>query len=123
MEKKIKNFTDLETWKEGHKLVLLIYEATRLFPKEEKFALIDQMRRAAVSITSNIAEGFSRQSKKEKAQFFLMSKGSLTELQNQLLISKDIHYLKSEDFNKLINQTIIVNKLLNGLINYCRNSY
>ena len=67
MEKKIKNFTDLETWKEGHKLVLLIYEATRLFPKEEKFALIDQMRRAAVSITSNIAEGFSRQSKKEKA--------------------------------------------------------
>ena len=52
-----------------------------------------------------------------------MSKGSLTELQNQLLISKDIHYLESEDFNKLINQTITVNKLLNGLINYCRNSY
>ena len=123
MKKKIKSFTDLETWKEGHKLVLLIYEATRLFPKEEKFALIDQMRRAAVSITSNIAEGFSRQSKKEKAQFFLMSKGSLTELQNQLLISEDIHYLESEDFNKLINQTITVNKLLNGLINYCRNSY
>jgi four helix bundle protein len=122
MGNKIRNFADLETWKEGHKLVLKIYKLTKDFPKEERFGLIDQMRRAVVSITSNIAEGFSRQSKKEKAQFFLISKGSLTELQNQLLISKDVHYLKLEDFSDVIKLTVQVKKLLNGLIRYCKNS-
>ena len=76
INKKIKSFTDLDTWKEGHKLVLLIYESTKSFPKEERFALTDQIRRAAVSITSNIAEGFSRQSLREKIQFYSISKGS-----------------------------------------------
>jgi len=76
INKKIKSFTDLDTWKEGHKLVLLIYESTKFFPKEERFALTDQIRRAAVSITSNIAEGFSRQSLREKIQFYSISKGS-----------------------------------------------
>lgn len=67
---KIRSFTDLEAWKEGHKLVLAVYKVTKKFPKEEKYALTDQMRRCAVSITSNIAEGFSRQGKKEKIQFY-----------------------------------------------------
>ncbi|MFZ2190432.1 MAG: four helix bundle protein, partial [Candidatus Magasanikiibacteriota bacterium] len=87
---KIKKFTDLNAWKEGHKLVLQIYEITRNFSKEELFILVSQMKRCDVSITSNIAEGFGRQSYKEKIQFYFIALGSVTELQNQLLISKDV---------------------------------
>lgn len=115
-EAKIESFTDLQTWKEGHMLVVAIYKETNLFPQKELFSLIDQMRRSAVSITSNIAEGFSRQGKKEKLQFYYMAKGSLTELQNQLLVAKDVGYLPKEKFNHLANQTVTVGKLLTGLI-------
>ena len=112
---KIKSFTDLNTWKEGHKLVLLIYKYTGDFPPKENFSLIDQMRRAAVSVTSNIAEGFTRNTNKEKCQFYSMAQGSLAELQNQLLIAKDVNYLKKGLFQEIANQTVIVNKLINGL--------
>ncbi len=114
--KKIQSFTDLEVWKEAHKLALLVYELTKNFPKEEIFGLISQLRRAAVSITSNIAEGFSRQSYKEKIQFYFMARGSLVELQSQLLISRDVQYLTSGNFNKISQQSIIVHKLLNAFI-------
>ena len=116
MVKKIITFTDLNTWKEGHKLVILIYQTTSKFPVKETYSLIDQMRRASVSVTSNLAEGFSRQGIKEKIQFYLMAKGSLTELQNQLHVAKDIGYLKEVYFNDLMNQAIIVHKLITGLI-------
>lgn len=112
----IKNFFDLDAWKESHALVISIYKATRLFPKEELFGLVSQMRRCAVSITSNIAEGFSRQSFKEKIQFYYMSLGSVTELQNQLLIAKDVGYLHSEEFEKFYTQSVKVHKIINGLI-------
>lgn len=115
--RKIRSFTDLDAWKEGHKLVLMIYKMTKSFPKEEMFGLTIQMRRAVVSITSNIAEGFSRQSYKEKIQFYFIAQGSNTELQNQLLIAKDIEYLKAkEEFNKIAEQSVRVHKLLSGLI-------
>ena len=113
---KIKSFTDLDTWKEAHKLVLMIYKTTKTFPKEELFGLTSQMRRAAVSITSNIAEGFSRQSYSEKIQFYSIAQGSTTELQNQLLIAKDVGYLTQKDFDEIASQSVIVHKLLNGLI-------
>jgi len=112
---KIKNFTDLNAYKEAHELVLIIYKFTAKFPKEERYSLIDQMRRAAVSITSNIAEGFSRNTAKDKYQFYTLAQGSLTELQSQLLISRDLSYLTKEDFSQIANQTVIVNKLINGL--------
>lgn len=113
---KIHSFTDLDAWKEAHKLVLLVYKYTKLFPKEELYSLVDQMRRCVISISSNIAEGFSRQSKKEKQQFYFIAKGSLTELQNQLLVAKDVNYLNKEDFQIIAVQTIRVHKLINGLI-------
>jgi four helix bundle protein len=115
---KIKSFTDLEVWKEGHFLVIMIYKVTKQFPKDEVFGLINQMRRCVVSITSNIAEGFSRQSKKEKLKFYFISLGSLTELQNQLLIAKDpeIKYINQQDFDRIVQQAITVHKLLCGLI-------
>lgn len=117
---KIKSFTNLDAWKEAHKLVLSIYKITKDFPAEEKFGLVNQMRRAAISITSNIAEGFSRQSLKEKIQFYSMAKASNTELQNQLLIAKDVGYLNKENFGRLIEQFVRVNKLISGLIRYCK---
>ena len=113
---KIKSFTDLDAWKEGHKLVLMIYEITKSFPKEETFGLVSQMRRCVVSITSNVAEGFSRQSYKEKAQFYSVAQGSVTELQNQLLIAKDVGLIEKEKFNELAAQSIKVHKIINGLI-------
>lgn len=112
---KIKSFTDLYAWKEGHKLVLMIYRASEYLPQKEVFGLISQMRRCAVSITSNIAEGFSRNTNKDKYQFYSVAQGSLTELQNQLLIAKDVGFLKADEFGKIARQTIVANKLINGL--------
>lgn len=116
VKKKIQKFTDLDAWKEGHQLVLMIYKITKFFPKEEMFGLVSQMRRSAISITSNIAEGFSRQSYKEKIQFYSIAQGSVTELQNQLLIAKDIGYISESKFQQIAEKTIIVHKLITGLI-------
>jgi four helix bundle protein len=117
---KIKSFTDLNAWKFVHILVLDIYHVTNSFPKEEMFGLTNQLRRAVVSYTSNIAEGFSRNSYKEKAQFYSMALGSLTEVQNQLIIAKDLGYIGEEMFKKLEDQAIIINKITNGLIKKSR---
>jgi len=113
---KIKSFTDLDAWKEGHKLVLDIYKITKKFPKEEQFGLTIQLRRAVVSLTSNIAEGFSRNSYKEKLKFYSIALGSLTEIQNQLLVARDIGYITEKEFNQIADQSIKVNKIINGLI-------
>lgn len=113
---KIKTFRDLIAWQESHKLALSVYEITGQFPSRESYSLIDQMRRCAISISSNIAEGFSRRSKKEKMQFYYMSLGSTTEFQNQLIFSKDIKYINESAYNQMDEQTIKVHKLLNGLI-------
>lgn len=114
--KKIKEFTDLNAWQEAHKLVLIIYKVTKNFPKEELFGLVSQMRRSAVSITSNIAEGFGRQGYKEKIQFYYLAQGSLTELKNQIIIAKDIGYFEKQTFQDLFTQANMSHKLLQGLI-------
>lgn len=119
---KIKSFTDLDAWKEGHKLVLMIYGVTRKFPKDELFGLTGQIRRCSVSITSNIAEGFSRQTYKEKAQFYSIALGSVTELQNQLLITKDVGYIKQEEFLLIAEKSVKVHKIINGLIKSSRSN-
>lgn len=112
----IKDFTDLKVWQEGHKLVILIYKTTKTFPKEETYSLIDQMRRAAVSVTSNVAEGFGRHTYKDKVNFFYQAQGSLIELKNQLMVSRDIGYLENADFLKLIDLANHTHRLLQGLI-------
>lgn len=114
------SFTDLAAWKEGHRLVLMIYKATKEFPREEVFGIVSQMRRCVVSITSNIAEGFSRQTYREKVQFYSIAHGSVTELQNQLLISRDVGYLANEKFDSIAAQTVIVHKIITGLIKKSR---
>ena len=113
---KIRSFTDLNAWQEGHKLVLEIYKITKTFPREELFCLVNQLRRAAISITSNLAEGFSRPTYQDKARFYAISQGSLTEMQNQLLIARDIKYINSAEYQKIIDHTVITHKLIHGLI-------
>ncbi len=115
MGKPIQSFTDLNAWRHGHQLVLEIYRATNKFPKSEAYALVDQIRRAVVSVTSNIAEGFRRSSDADQKHFFTMSLGSLSEIQNQLLIARDLGYLSNKAFQLLADQTVIVAKLLQGL--------
>ena len=113
---KISKFTDLEAWKQSHILALMLYKITDTFPDKERFSLIDQMRRSAVSISSNIAEGFSRQSRKEKNQFYFIAKGSISELENQLIIAKDLGYLNGDKFRETAEQAVKAHKLVSGLI-------
>ena len=124
MEKeKIKSFEDLIVWKEGHRLVLMIYNITGSFPDNEKFGLVSQMRRCVVSITSNIAEGFGRQGIKEKIQFYYLANGSTTEVKNQLLIARDVGYISPTDFTKIENLLLDTHHLLLALISKTKSFY
>lgn len=113
--KKIHTFKDLGAWREAHALVLEVYAITRKFPKEELFGIVSQMRRAAVSITSNIAEGFGRISYKEKSQFYSIAQGSLAELESQILVAKDLGYLSISEALKVEAQVAVVSRVLGGL--------
>jgi len=113
---KISAFTDLRAWQEGHKLVLDIYSCTKNFPQYELFGLVNQMRRAAISFTSNIAEGFRKRSRKEKMQFFTTALASLTELQNQCIIARDVEYMDGDTYVKLSGQSKLVSRITNGLM-------
>ncbi len=117
---KITSFTDLITWQKGHALVIEVYRITNTFPNKEKFSLSDQLQRAAVSITSNIAEGFAKWSYKEKTKFYTTSLGSINEVQNQLLIARDVGYLSKKEFDSVINQSKDTKSLINGLISSTR---
>ena len=113
---KIKDFTDLESWRYAHNLVLEVYRLTKKFPKSETFGLVSQMQRASVSITSNIAEGFGRHSYKEKVQFYYQAQGSLTELKNQLIISRDLGYITLSEFDTIHQILVPTHQLLQGLL-------
>jgi four helix bundle protein len=115
-DNKIKSFTDLKSWQEAHKLVVEIYKTTRKFPKDEIYGLTNQIRRSAVSITSNIAEGFGRQGMKEKIQFYYIAQGSLIESKSQLLVARGIKYLNEDQFKSLAEQANKAHALLQGLI-------
>ncbi len=113
----IKNFYDLEAWQKGHLLALEIYKITKNFPKEELFGITSQLRRAASSITANIAEGFERYHFKDKVRFYYQARGSVAEVQNFLLLAKDLNYIDLELCRKLGEKANEVRRLINGLIN------
>ena len=113
------NHKDLDVWKKSMDLVEVIYKLTAQFPKDERFGIISQMRRAAVSIPSNIAEGAARKGDKELIQFLMIALGSLSELETQYLISVRLKFTENkDDINKLILE---VKKLLLGFRNYIVN--
>lgn len=107
---------DLEVWKKSMDLVIKVYQITQLFPDAEKFGLTSQMRRAAVSIPSNIAEGAARKGNKEFIQFLYIAIASLSELETQYLIAIRLEFIKKEEALEL--QMIEVKKLLLGFRNY-----
>lgn len=115
--KKMKTHKDLDVWKEAMTLVKGIYRLTADFPKEETYGLVSQIRRAAVSIPSNIAEGAARNSNKEFIQFLYISLGSLAELETQLLLSKELGFLENEEIDGSI---VRIRKMLLGLIKHLR---
>ena len=110
------NHKDLAVWKESMKLVKEVYLLLKSYPSYEQFGICSQMRRTAVSIPSNIAEGAGRNSDKELLRFCLISQGSLAELETQLLISAELDYIKSN--NDIFEQLITVRKILSGYISY-----
>lgn len=117
----IKNkFEELKVWKEAHQLVIDIYKTTKEFPSDERFRLIDQVCRSASSIAANIVEGNSRQHKTEYLQFLYMSNGSLEETKYHLLLAKDLNYISTLDYEKLVIQCNVVGSLLGGLIKYIK---
>ncbi|MEK7107044.1 MAG: four helix bundle protein [Patescibacteria group bacterium] len=111
----IQRFTDLHAWQEAHKLVLLVYKITRSYPREEQFGLVNQSRRAVVSITSNIAEGFGRSTRKDKVNFYMMARTSLTELRNQMIIARDLMYIDTKTDEQFGASAESVAKLISGL--------
>ncbi|MBI2325806.1 four helix bundle protein [Candidatus Collierbacteria bacterium] len=113
---KIQSFRDLLVWQQAHQLVLSIYKTTKTFPREEMYSLVDQIRRAVVSVTSNIAEGFGRRSYKEKLQFYNLAMGSLTEVENQIDISHDLGYISRASYDEFVERILSVKKLLNRLM-------
>lgn len=112
----IKTFFDLLAWKKAHELPLLVYFLSRKFPKDELYGLTNQMRRASVSISSNIVEGFGMNSKKSKNSYYSISHGSLYEIQSQLALCRDLKYINSIEFTQAFNLTKNINALLTGLV-------
>ena len=116
MAEKISSFKDLMTWQQAYELALNVYEITKSFPEDEKFGLTNQLRRASVSVASNIAEGFSRQTKKDKIHFYHMSMGSLSEVECQLLIAQGIGYVHEGELQAIRDLLMSAGRLMTGLI-------
>jgi len=113
---KIKSFRDLDVWKLGMDIVVDVYEVTKSFPKEEVYGLISQMRRAAVSIASNIAEGFNRYHNKEYRQFLYIALGSCAELETQIEVSMSLGYITQSERDTIIEKLDHEGRMLKSLI-------
>lgn len=116
MTKAITSFEDLLVWQRARDLTLEIYELTKSYPADERFGLVPQMRRAVISVSSNIAEGFGRQQIKDKEHFYVMALGSLSELLSQLIVSSDLGYVSYDELENCKSKLTDTRKLLIGLL-------
>lgn len=114
---KITRFEDLLVWQKARVLANFVYQLTSMFPSSEKYGLVDQIRRSAVSVSANVAEGFSRYHLKETLMFYRNARGSLTELKSHFYIAFDQKYLAKKNLDILFDNIDEVGKMLNGLIN------
>lgn len=112
--KKVQRFEDLEVWRKAHALVLDIYKLTKQFPQDERFGLVSQMRRSAVSVPANIAEGYKKRSPRDKAHFYNIAQGSLEEVRYFLILSGDLGYC--EDNSNLLALVDEVGKMLHRIV-------
>ena len=120
MEKQTYNYEDLKVWQEAMNLVEKIYQLSKIFPKNEQYGITSQLRRAAISIPLNIAEGQGRSSKKEFQQFLMIARGSIYETNTILLLCHRLNYLTKENYQKLRQQINQITRMLSGLINSLR---
>ena len=116
----MRNFRKYDAWQNALQVVETIYQLTKCFPKDEKYGLTNQVRRAAVSIASNIAEGASRESEVDFARFLEISLGSAFEVETQTLIANQLGYVTAENYEPLLNQLTILQKQINSLISKIR---
>jgi four helix bundle protein len=116
----MKTYKDLFVWQKSVELVLEIYRVTSLFPSEEKFGLVSQMRRCSVSIPSNIVEGYARKNRRENANFVNIAFGSGTELETQIIISKKLQFISNEEWIKV---DILLDEVLRMLYKYRESLY
>lgn len=121
MKNEIKDFDDLMVWKKAHGFVIEIYKITKSFPKCELFGLISQMRRAAASVTANIAEEFSRYYFKDRIRFYYNSRASVSEVINFVYLSRDLGYICESESLTLKGQAVEIRKMINGLIRSVEN--
>ncbi|MDD5507559.1 MAG: four helix bundle protein [Bacteroidales bacterium] len=112
----MRTYRDLVVWQKAIELVTLIYKITKPFPEDEKYSLVSQIRRAAVSIPSNIAEGYGRKHTNDCSRYLQISIGSVFELQTQLIISKILNYVDNEQYNNIENKTREIERMLSSLI-------
>jgi len=118
----IKKVEDIEAWKKARELTRAVYNCSKIEPFSKDFALRDQMRRAAVSVMSNIAEGFERGGTKECVQFLAIAKGSAGEVEAQLFVALDQKYISDGEFARLRDLAISTKRLIGGLMSYLRQS-
>ncbi len=115
------DYKELEVWKESKELVKLIYEITESLPLSEQFGLTNQIRRSAVSIPSNIAEGVGRNHVKDTLQFLYIARGSIYELETQIILAFELSFISNDAYNKSIDKIHLYMKLISGFINYYEN--
>ena len=111
----VRSFEDLDSWQAVHQLTLTVYRATTQFPREEMFGVTSQIRRAAVCVEANLAEGFGRRSRKEMGRFVRISDGSLQEVKCLLRLAHDLDYLDHESYRQLAVSAARIGSLLGGL--------
>lgn len=112
----MKDFRNLKVWQKAHQLVLALYPITTSFPREETYGLASQIRRAASSIPSNIAEGCGREGDPELARFCIIARGSASELEYQLLLARDLKLIQLKDYETLSEQTVEIKRMLTVLV-------
>lgn len=112
----IKSFEEILAWKKSHELVLFIYRLSEKYPRHEIFGLVSQSRRCAVSVPSNISEGFRRKGKNDSLHFYNIAQSSLEELRYQVLLSKDLNYISGNEYEKFVVMAEETSKILNGWI-------
>ena len=115
-EKDSKGFRTLHAWQAAYELTLAIYKMTKMFPKEETYALSSQLQRAAVSVPANIAEGYERNHKKEYQQYLFIAKGSLGEIETYLMLARDLQYIAHAEYDTIDENRAKAARILVGLI-------
>jgi four helix bundle protein len=122
MREKITRFEDMTVWQDSQTFAVRVYKLTKTFPKDELYGLTSQMRRASSSISANIAEGFGRNSQKDKAHFYHIALGSLLETKNFIYLGAKLDYIEKEEVTKLIEITESVHNQINAILKYFRNN-